>query len=231
MCGRFNDHLPKMHGWIDVLGEWSPEAIGVRPSYNVAPSRLVAGFPIKYSEVTPPIAMRWGMVPQWANAFESRYATFNARTESVAEKPTFRNAWKNQQRCIIPMAGYYEWQMIGRQTDELKGAKPTKQPLYITDPEQGCLVTAGLYEHWGDDGQISCTILTKPASPELNAVHPRMPILLDHLTVDRWMSDSNQQLDEWLSDESDVNVVYWPVARAVGNVKNDSSKLIEPTDV
>ena len=75
-----------MHGWIDVLGEWSPEAIGVRPSYNVAPSRLVAGFPIKYSEVTPPIAMRWGMVPQWANAFESRYATFNARTESVAEK-------------------------------------------------------------------------------------------------------------------------------------------------
>ena len=58
-----------------------------------------------------------------------------------------------------------------------------------------------------------------------------MPILLDHLTVDRWMSDSNQQLDEWLSDESDVNVVYWPVAKAVGNVKNDSSTLIEPTDV
>jgi len=78
--------------------------------------------------------MRWGMIPSWSKSFDSKYATFNARIETVDEKPTFRNALKNAQRCLIPMAGYYEW----------SGAKGSKQPFYITDRETGGMVVAGL---------------------------------------------------------------------------------------
>ncbi|MEO0368226.1 MAG: SOS response-associated peptidase, partial [Pseudomonadota bacterium] len=140
MCGRFDDHLPKMHGWSDLLGEWSQDMLGVTPSYNVSPTATIAAFSCDQGQVGEPLAMRWGMIPSWSKSFESKYATFNARIETAASKPTFRTAWREQRRCLIPMAGYYEWQ----QTQD------GKQPFYITDKNAGILVAAGLFEPWSD---------------------------------------------------------------------------------
>jgi putative SOS response-associated peptidase YedK len=92
------------------------------------------------------------------------------------------------------------------------------------------MLAAGLYETWGDAGQISCTMLTKPASKELHCIHPRMPVLLTRETLRRWISETNQESEQWLQSAEHCNLVYWPVSTAVGNVKNDAPQLIEPID-
>ncbi len=214
-----------MHGWTDLLDAWSLGDLEVRTSYNVAPTSSIAGLLVEQGQITAARAMRWGMIPPWSNSFSSTYATFNARCETVSDKPTFRHAWKNAQRCIIPMAGYYEWRTVSQ-----IGGKQSKQPLYISDVNQGVLLAAGLFEPWGRAGDVSCTILTKPASEELSTLHPRMPILLDSTTLERWISDPNERLNSWLIDAPHPHILYWPVSPAVGHVKNDSIELIKPLD-
>lgn len=212
MCGRYNNHLPKMIGWADALKDWP----SVTPSYNVAPTSQVAVF--RSSEGEP---MRWGMIPSWSKAFQSSFATFNARVETVDSKPTFRSAWKRQQRCLIPMAGYYEW----------TGQKGSKQPFYITDREAGGLVVAGLFEPWGQDNQLSCTVLTKPANDELAPLHPRMPIILNPEDGQRWLDQSRGFTQKNLMDLSTPNTVFHPVSASVGNIKNNDEELIRPIDL
>lgn len=207
MCGRYNDHLPKMVGWASSLKQW-PD---IEPSYNRAPTTQVAAFRSAQGE-----SMRWGMIPSWSNAFDSKYATFNARIETVADKPTFRNAWANSQRCLVPMAGYYEW----------VGSKGNKQAMYITDRNTGGLVTAGLYESWGDEGLLSCTILTMPADNELGHIHPRMPIMLTPEAASDWLGGTGN-----VEQFERPGVVFHPVSKAVGNVRNDGEELIRPADI
>jgi len=162
--------------------------------------------------------MRWGIIPPWSKEFGSKYATFNARIETVANKPTFRNAWNKSQRCLIPMAGYYEW----------CGDKGNKQPFYITDRDTGGLVVAGLYESWGNN-KLSCTVLTMPADDELNRIHPRQPVILTPKTTNDWLSDQSGK--ENLTNQERPNVIYYPVSKAVGNIRNDSLNLTEPIDI
>jgi len=205
MCGRYNNHLPKMHGWTDALHEWP----NVQASYNVTPTSQIAAFKSRRGQ-----AMRWGIVPPWSDSFDSKFSTFNARLETVDEKPTFRDAWANSQRCIIPMAGYYEW----------KQDNGDKMPFYITDREQGCLAVAGLYQQWGD-GHFSCTMLTTSANDELSSIHKRMPIMITPSDIKSLIYGS--------LDKDDVlglvqpNIVYYPVSAAVGNVRNDDVSLIK----
>lgn len=211
MCGRFNNgsELTQIREWSNILGEW-PD---ISPNYNVAPSTQITAFRSNQGEL-----MRWGMIPSWSSAFKSKYATFNARIETVDEKPSFRSAWKNAQTCLIPMAGYYEW----------TGRKGNKQPFYITDRNVGIVVAAGLYEQWGDD-ELSCTMLTMPANAELKNLHPRMPIMLNPDNAYKWLNGNcgKQQLTE-----QDVpNVIYYPVALDVGDVQNNHPELIQPIDI
>ncbi|MFT5612428.1 MAG: putative SOS response-associated peptidase YedK [Polaribacter sp.] len=188
-----------MLGWAEMLSEWSEiypregnqpqiaQTSRIFESFNVTPSSTIVAFAnfdknvASDSEVSEAFQssqllgkpMRWGMIPQWSNPFSSKCATVNVRIESIAEKPTFRSAWKHQQRCLIPMGGYYEWQTA-------KQAGP-KQSLYITDKNVGGLVAAGLYEVWGqpNDAKISCTMITRPADSGLDSIHHGMPVLLD----------------------------------------------------
>ena len=194
-----------MIGWAERLKEWPM----VDQSYNVAPTTLIAAFRGDIGE-----AMRWGMIPSWSKSFDSKYATFNARIETVDTKPTFRNAWNNLQRCLIPMAGYYEW----------VGEKGDKQPVYITDPNTGGIVTAGLWEKWGDES-LSCTILTKSADEELLPIHPRMPVMLTPEQGEAWLTGEYE-----LDQPERPNVIYFPVSKVVGNTRNDSDDLIKPID-
>jgi putative SOS response-associated peptidase YedK len=211
MCGRYNEHLPKMIGWAEALKVWPSHQF----SYNRAPTTKVAAFRRDSGEL-----MRWGMIPSWSKEFSSSYSTFNARIETVADKPTFKHAWANSQRCLIPMAGYYEW----------KGEKGNKQPFYITDRDAGGLVVAGLYESWGDNSQLSCTILTKPANELLAPMHHRMPVLLNPSQGDDWLNLNSVMDQNSLLTLDDPNVIYFPVSKAVGSVRNDSPELIKPID-
>lgn len=234
MCGRFDNHLAEMHGWTHMLGQW-PD---VPNSYNIAPSAQIAAFVNSSAgqdsngqqlagQQLAGQAMRWGMVPSWSKEFGSKYATFNARVETVADKPTFRNAWKQQQRCLIPMAGYYEW----------SAAPDGKQPFYITDRNVGGLVAAGLYETWLDPASSSddavhwsCTMITRAADPSLARIHARMPILLQPESAQQWLDEASFAAHELQQIES-PEIVYWPVDKAVGNVRNNHDRLSQAIDL
>jgi putative SOS response-associated peptidase YedK len=210
-----------MHQWADLLGDWP----AVKRSYNIAPSMPVAAFyrleDQSRGQALAGSAMRWGMIPRWANAFESNYATFNARLESVEQKPTYRDAWRAKRFCVIPMAGYYEWQT---------NAQGHKQPFYITHSEQDALVAAALYEPW--ESHHSCTMLTREANEQLSHVHHRMPVLMTQQTALRWLSgelmENGSESAKLALMESDLpSLSYWPVGKAVGNPRNDEASLIQ----
>lgn len=240
MCGRFNSHLPKMLGWAEMLNNW-PE---ISANYNVAPSSSIAAFCPSDEGAYGGQIMRWGLVPSWSKTFDSKYATFNARLETLDEKASFRSAWKHKRRCLIPMAGYYEWSAIN--------GNPQKQPFYVSDPNIGGLVAAGLFEDWRSNGEPnaisrSCTMITRPADPDLARIHGRMPVLLTPETAQQWMnterfegddveSDSNIQRSlaeskQLLNDCEKPYIVYWPVDRAVGNVRNNHAGLCAAIDL
>ena len=164
--------------------------------------------------------MRWGLVPSWSKEPTSRYATFNARCESVAEKPAFRGAWKQSNTCLIPALGYYEW----------KGAKGAKQPWFIRPKDDGPLVMAGLWERWQGDSQtlLSCTILTQGSRGELETLHSRMPVMLDLQQAEQWLNDGTTVFDHILENQNTANINFYPVDPRVNKSTEEGEELIQP---
>lgn len=189
MCGAYHSHLSAMHGWAGLLKEWPKQQYGA----DVFPRSQVAAFRGEVGE-----SMRWQMVPPWSKEFDSKYPTHNARIETVAEKPTYRNAWAKKQRCLIPMAGYYEW----------TGQKESKTKWYITDKDTDGLVVAGLWESWGGQEKTSCTMITREADDYMSRVHHRMLGYLTPETAKAWMSGEMELND--LHTLELPNVIYYP---------------------
>ena len=212
MCGRFNSHITTLDGWSTVLETW-PD---VKGGYNVAPTANISAFRKGVGE-----KMRWGLVPDWAESFETTYSTFNARIETVAEKPSFKSAWNKAQRCLIPMAGYYEWQ----------GEKGNKQPYYVTDRFAGGLVMAGLYESWKLGGFLSCTILTKPADEAMSELHSRMPLLLSPDNAKDWLNCSDNLDIGEVANLTRPKLSFYKVGKMVNKAEIDNPNLIEPLRV
>jgi putative SOS response-associated peptidase YedK len=128
MCGRYANHVSEMRSWARILQDWPTD---VALSWNIAPSQTVPAF-------TGPqgVGMRWGLVPHWSKESTPKYATFNARVESVADKPAFRNAWGKSKRCLIPAQGYYEW----------RKEEKAKQPYFIRSVDGEPMVFGGIWE-------------------------------------------------------------------------------------
>lgn len=188
MCGRYANHLKNMSDWTDILGDWPAETA---LSMNIAPTQSIPVI-IRQAGVSQSKSMRWGLVPAWSKISKPKYATFNARAESVRQKPAFRGACTNAQTCLIPASGYYEW----------SGEKDSKTMHYIQLEDKTPLLMAGLWEHWtqGEQSLYSCTILTRTAVPALMKIHPRMPLILDKIAAQNWLeqpnaSDIGRQLD------------------------------------
>ena len=128
------------------------------------------------------VPMRWGLVPSWwKKKAKETPATFNARAESVAEKPMFRSAFKRN-RCLIPASGYYEWQ----------GTQDGKLPYYFTAHDGSPLTIAGVWDEWKDvetgEPLKSCTMIITTANTFVNNIHDRMPVLLKPSDFDKWLA-------------------------------------------
>lgn len=179
MCGRYSNHLKEMTEWADLLGDWPGEA---RLSRNIAPTQVIPVL-VKENSKHRCRQMRWGLVPAWSDTAKPRYATFNARAESVDQKPAFRQAFAQSQSCLIPAAAYYEWQ----------GGKGNKVMYSVGFQDRSPLLMAGLWSCWQQEDKplYSCTILTRAAVPALATFHPRMPLLLDQGSVSGWLSGIN----------------------------------------
>ncbi len=209
MCGRYANHVKQMGQWADLLGEWPADAL---MGYNIAPTAMVPAFTAETGR-----AMHWGMIPPWAKEPKVKYATFNARSESVAEKPAFRHAWNKSQTCLVPALGYYEW----------KGPKGNKQPWFIRPEADEPLVMAGLWEHWqsAQDAIYSCTIITQPSGGKLMDLHSRMPLMLNHEQAEQWLNDGVGVFDTLLAEQDVSGLQFYPVSKAVNRSGNEGEEL------
>lgn len=210
MCGRFASALKPSDAWRELIQEWPDELFH---RYNVSPASQIGVIVEGACH-----AMRWGLVPPWSNEISTKYATFNARIESIESKPAFRHAWRHNQKCLIPALGYYEWQ-----TEQ--GAK---QPYFVTSDDGQPLVFAGLWDECKFAGEPlqSCTIITSESRGGLKNLHNRMPVMLSVDTAKQWLNTSEDKtvlLDGCLTDFK-----VSKVDKRVNNSREEGEELIQP---
>lgn len=213
MCGRYAitnknvaDHFGVQQGAFEFV-----------PSYNIAPTQQVPIVFERESErlLTP---AKWGLLPSWVKdpkAFKA--SMFNARSESVAEKASFKGPLRTK-RGIIPASGFYEWKRVGS----------GKAPHYIQLSSGEPIGFAGLYDIWHDE-VLSCTILTTAPNELMATIHDRMPVILSPDDYDRW-------LDSGVTDPAEVQdllkpypgeMTAYPVSSAVNSPRNNSPELLQ----
>jgi putative SOS response-associated peptidase YedK len=190
--------------------------------YNIAPSQPVAAVRATDGE-RELVLLKWGLIPSWSKDEKLGYKLINARSETVAEKPSFRSAFK-QRRCLIPASGFYEWakQETGR-----------KQPFFISLRDGEPFSFAGLWERWHDpvgEEIQSCTILTTTANEVMQPIHERMPVILGPSSEEQWLDPqtSADALRSLLVPYSSEGMEARPVGLWVNNPRNDGPKCLEP---
>lgn len=195
----------------------SIDEIPFRPNFNVAPTHQIPAI-LQHDGTTTLANFQWGLVPTWAKDPTIGSRMINARSETAAEKPSFRSAIVKR-RCIVPADGWYEWQ-----TNAGK-----KIPHYFSDPSETLLGFAGIYESWIlPNGMALWTtaILTQQARPEFAHIHDRMPVLVAPELRAIWLTPGPNPLAEILEAAKVTHIQEWEVTSAVGNVKNNSPELI-----
>lgn len=190
----------------------------LRANYNAAPTQDL-GVIVPGLDGLTYRTMRWGLVPPWAKDTKIGARCINARIESAAEKPAFRSAWKSR-RCIVPASGYFEWKTV-----HVPGAaKPLKQPYYVSRGDGLPWSFAGLWERWGPDNLLTFAILTMDASPAIQRLHDRQPVILDDSAAGAWLEGGNIGLPNNL----DANVQIWPVTPRMNSSRYEEPDGIEP---
>jgi putative SOS response-associated peptidase YedK len=234
MCGRFALITPPVR-LARYFGATLDDAVEPEqaPSFNVAPTDQVVGVETRLDKETgEPLrrlrGFRWGLIPSWAKDPSGGSRLFNARSESVTTKPSFRTAFEKR-RIIVPADGFYEWRTL---------SKGTKQPYFFTRTDGAPMAFAGLAEWWrnpkvpGEAPWVhSCTIITAPAGPDMGGIHDRMPVILDPATFDLWLDPGNDDVDELtglLHAGATGTVTHHAVGSGVGNVRNNEPSLIAP---
>lgn len=178
MCGRFTLH----HSTEAIVEHFGVEqtAVAFKPRYNIAPTQPVSVI-VQHGHKNIE-AFRWGLVPFWAKDMKIGNRMINARSETLAEKPAFRAAFKRR-RCLIPTSGFYEWQRQGKE----------KIPTYIRVAGEQPFAFAGLWEEWhGPNAEVlhSCTIVTTQANDFMAPIHQRMPVILTASQQSLWLDPS-----------------------------------------
>ena len=223
MCGRFvalsdPDGLVKFF----VIDERRDDDLP--PNFNVAPTdpiRAVAAHDDKRFLVT----FRWGLVPRWADSRKVAATMINARAETVATKPAFRDALRRR-RCLIPADGFYEWCV---------NDAGEKVPHFIRSPDSTPLAFAGLWETWRDQNDPerpplrTCTVITRAAEGPVTALHDRMPLVLAPDDWATWLAaDATQQETVALLQAPPAELVFHPVSTRVNAVANNDATLLDP---
>jgi putative SOS response-associated peptidase YedK len=226
MCGRY---VVATHPGQLALDFGAAEVINLEdfaPDYNVAPTKPIPAV-LALGGHRVLLEMAWGMVPSWAKDPSIGSRMINARVETVAEKPTFRRALVRR-RCLLPADGYYEWRKPAAGT-----AGGRKQPFYIHPSDGGLLAFAGLYDHWlGSDGSElwTATILTGAATPDLAAIHDRMPLTVGPDHQEAWLDPELQESKQVTALlELEPRWTARPVSTLVNAVRNNGPDLIAET--
>ena len=218
MCGRFaqKTDVRKLAKQFGVS-----EAPPAEARYNVAPTQAVLCVR-EDGDGREMTFMIWGLVPSWAKDPSMGARLINARSETVAEKPSFREAFKRR-RCIVPADGFYEWMRQGGK----------KRPFFFRMKDNAPFGFAGLWDRWeGEDRQAlnSCTILTTEANEVVRPVHGRMPVILSPADYALWLEEDARKGDllaELLRPYPASEMTSHPVSPAVNNPRSQGAELIE----
>lgn len=218
MCGRYTLY----HHEDDLASLFEVETFPLAARYNIAPTQRVQVVIQREDGTREVSAMRWGLVPHWVKDPATFKANlFNARSESAAEKPSFRDAMRTK-RCLVPASGFYEWRSEGA----------SKQPFHIHRQDGRPLAFAGLWSAWrkGDDALVSCTILTTAANEDVRALHDRMPVILESDAFEAWLDPFEHDAKAvagLLGPAPEGLLEAYPVAKAVGNARLDGPELVQ----
>ena len=222
MCGRFFRHEVTWAEYHDALNLIPP--VGVDPpeaTYNAAPMSIqpiVRVAPEQdHIEMAP---CMWSLVPSWWTKplSEKKFTSFNAKCETVAEKPVFRGAFRHK-RCLVPVSGYYEW----------SGPKGRKTPFAIGLRNRRWFCLAGLWDCALIDGSElhSFTVLTTVPNDATAGIHDRMPVILHPGDYQRWLDPTSGDVTDLFEPFPSEDIHAWVVGPAVGNVRNNYPALIE----
>jgi putative SOS response-associated peptidase YedK len=205
------------------LGASANEVLAFVPRWNIAPTQPVMA--ITNDDARSLVELRWGLVPRWAKSpADVKLSTFNARIETIANAPMYRESTR-QRRCVILADGFYEWR---------KNADGSKTPLWIHRNDGEPFAFAGLWDVWrrGRDELASCTIITTAANDFMRETHSRMPVVLDDDLAREWLTpgtiEPGAALAMLVPSELAGTWTMRAVSRRVGNVRNEDSGLIEP---
>ena len=232
MCGRFVRKTTALE--ISDIFSSSLDTEELPISFNVAPTTRVLGI-VNSTGRSSVVSCSWGLIPRWAPDASRAASLINARIETVAEKPSFRDLVA-QHRCVLPMDGYFEWKEQLRHD----AIKPIKQPYYFIANSQsryshtGVLAVAGLWTAWKDPNQPNSQVvhtvvaLTTDANDMVGQVHHRMPVLLDPSGVANWLDEKNSKPLAQIQVVDNDALVVCAVNTKVNNSRNNGSELIEP---
>lgn len=224
MCGRFNaDENPLNRVFEELVGHPFPG----ETNHNTAPteSAWIVRQDAPGSEELEAVAATWWLTPYWSRTPKPKYATFNARAETITEASSFREPFRRR-RCLVPVCGYYEWQKGGGR----------RIPYYVR-PRTGGMLLAGVWDRWRSRDRTqaitSFAIVTTAVTGKLEFLHDRQPLMLSRAGARLWMSPdvppSNlDMLLELLEPRIPVDLSVVPVSAYVGDPRNKESRCVEP---
>jgi putative SOS response-associated peptidase YedK len=222
MCGRFTHRLTweQVHG-LYHLTDARPPAVDLKPRYNAAPTDLLPVCRLDRSGQREIAMLRWGLIPFWANDPNVGFKSINARAETVATAPAFREAFKHR-RCLVPADGFYEWRKL---------AGGGKQPYLIQMRDGAPFSFAGLWERWKKGPELieSFTIITGEPNSLVADLHDRMPVILDPADYDSWLTGTDPAAPRKMLQPFPAQLMAaFPISTKVNSVKNDTADVIEP---
>jgi len=230
MCGRFTSTTPTSE--LAEFFEAETDLFDSEENFNVTPTSDIRVIHEDENGQRRLDLMFWGLVPNWAESPAMGSRLINARSETVAVKPSFRSAFRRR-RCIIPVDGFYEWVQVPE--------RKKKQPVYISARDGKPLAFAGIWETWRSkdestaSGELrSCSIITGPPNDLIAPLHDRMPMILPRNDWSTWLDPTMDQLDvlqSLLKPAPETWLQWWPVSLAVNTVRNRDASLIERAEI
>ena len=213
MCGRITLRRPER---VRLEGLDTRPLFETLPRYNIAPTQSLWTI-TETNEERRISSFKWGLIPSWS---KNSSGFTNARAETLATKPSFKEAFLRR-RCLIPADGFYEWEKLGK----------AKQPHYFQMKDAAPFVFAGIWDKWRLDGTSieTCAIVTTTANKLLATIHDRMPVILQNETIDDWLRSNTKLSDlrELLSPFPDSEMVGFPVSPEVNGFEADHPGLVE----
>ena len=221
MCGRYALYD---RTWAEIAELFHALPFGgllTLPNYNICPTNEVASV-IGDGNERKIVPMRWGFIPKWYKAPNGGPLLINARAETIADKPAFRDACRNR-RCLIPASGFFEW---------TKSESGQRIPWYIFPSDRKLFAFAGIWQEWnsGAERHVTCAIVTTSANRTLSNLHHRMPVTVLPENYALWLGEEGKGAARLMRPANDEFFEFCEVGREVNSNRSQGPELIEPID-